>query len=85
MAKGITRDSPEMMLSHVRYNLDRVSEKVLGKKHSDYFMEIYSADQMICDDLIREYESLMKENRMVWVLLGIMFLVALILYGMLRL
>ena len=68
----------EIMLYHVRYHLNRVIKKVLGKELSDYCMDIYTADQMICDELIREFDKLRIENRILWLLLCSVLVIALI-------
>ena len=73
-------NSPEDLLFHVRYHLDRVAKRVLEKKRADYIMDPFTADRKLCDDLIREYERLRRENTFVWILIGVIFLLTLIMY-----
>ena len=76
-----TRNTAEIILPHVIFHLDRVAKKVLGKRSADYAMDLYTAYEKMCDELLGEYEGLKRENRWLWCLVIVLFIVSVVLYS----
>ena len=68
-----TVGAQELILSNLRHNLRRVEIHILGKDYYNDAMDVYKADELMCDDLIEAFEDQKKENRVLTFLIVVMF------------
>lgn len=77
-----TVNTSELILSNLRHNLRRVEAHVLGKDYYNLGSDVYKADELMCDDLIKAYEDQKKENRVLTFLMLVMFFMVIVLLYM---
>ena len=77
-----TVNTSELILSNLRHNLRRVEVHVLGKDYYNLGSDVYKADELMCDDLIKAYEDQKKENRVLTFLMLVMFFMVIVLLYM---
>jgi len=82
MEREKTVNTSELILSNLRHNLRRVEAHVLGKDYYNLGSDVYKADELMCDDLIKAYEDQKKENRVLTFLMLVMFFMVIVLLYM---
>lgn len=77
-----TVGAQELILNNLRHNLRRVEINVLGTDYYNEAMDIYKADELMCDDLIEAFEDQRKEIKTLTLLMLIMFFFCIVLLYM---
>lgn len=75
-------NTSELILSNLRHNLRRVETHVLGEGYYNLGADVYKYDELLCDDLIDAYEEQKKENRVLTLLMLVMFFMVMVLLYM---
>lgn len=82
MCKEKSVNTAELILSNLRHNLRRVEIHVLGEGYYNLGADVYKYDELLCDDLIDAYEEQKKENRVLTLLMLVMFFMVMVLLYM---